>query len=145
MWHMVWLERSSSLCPPSANLQSGWVWMKGICHRRKHSFWQDLNSYSFYKSCWNAVLVHVDDILQGPFLFPYCSYKSVKLRIRHGLGQHISESHSSFSSARTGSVEREKERDIFYWNGDTKNAEVSLGLFAGIHWTKTFICTWRAS
>lgn len=51
---MVWLEKSSSLHPsscPSANLRSKKVWMMGSCHRKKCNFWQDLNSYSFYKSC----------------------------------------------------------------------------------------------
>lgn len=145
MWHMVWLEKTSSLCPcsgPSGNLQSGGVWMKGSCHRRRYNFWQDLNSYSFYKSCWNTVLVRVDDILKDPFLYPYCSYRSVKLRIRCDLGWHISESHNSSSSTRAGSGEREK---CLLLGGGYEEHKSVTGLFAGICWTKLFVCTWGAS
>lgn len=103
---MVWLEKSSSFHPsscPLVNLRSKIVWMMGSCHRKKCNFWQDLNSYSFYKSCWNEILVHFDDIVKGLFLILFCSYKSVKLKVRHVLCLRISESHSSFYSPRTGS------------------------------------------
>lgn len=141
--HMVWSEKCRFLCPssgPSANLPIGRVWMEGSCHRRKYYF------CSSYNCCWNAVLVHDEDILNGLVLFHTVATK-VSYSGWDVTWVSIFQNPTVLSPAQglVAGKEEKREGEIFYWDGDMKNVKESLGLFAGIHWNKTFSCTLGAS